>query len=88
MLALKAWPEVGTPADDGLVIVVLHPASRATVIVVPPSARAEAIEELDMGMPMALYRAQIEAVWHGFQAIYIAPGEDAAWDPAWGVLTG
>ena len=88
MLALKAWPKVGTPADDGLVIVVLHPASRATVIVVPPGARDEDIEELDMGMPMAIYRAQIEVVGHRLQAIYIAPGEDAPWDPAWGVLTG
>ena len=87
MLALKTWPTVGTPADDGLVIVVLHLASWATVIVVPPSARNEDIEELDVGMRMALYRAQIEAVGHGLQAIYIAPGEDAPWDPAWGVLT-
>jgi hypothetical protein len=84
MLTLKRWPATGAPADDGLVIV--DPAGRATVLVVPSGARTADIQELDMGMPMALYRAQIEAAQRGFQVIYVAPGEEAQWNPEWGVL--
>jgi hypothetical protein len=86
MLALKPWPTAGSPTDDGLVVIVLHPCSRATVLVVPCSARTEDVEELDMAMPMALYRAQIEAVRRGFRHIYVAPGDEAPWNPEWGVL--
>jgi hypothetical protein len=86
MLTLKRWPATGAPADDGLVIVVLHPASRATVLVVPSGARTPDIQELDMGMPMALYRAQIEAARRGLHVVYVSPGEEAPWEPEWGVL--
>ena len=80
---LKRWPTGGTPADDGLVVIVLHPANRATVLVVPHGAHAEDVDELDMAMPMALYRAQIEATRRGFVHIYVAPNEEARWNQAW-----
>jgi hypothetical protein len=86
MLPLLKWPSSGQPADNGLVVVVLHPARRATVLVVPPSAQECDIEELDMGMPMAIYRAQVEAARRGFGCIYVAPAQDSYWDPAWGVV--
>jgi hypothetical protein len=86
MLPLLKWPSSGQPADDGLVVVVLHRARRATVLVVPPSAQASDIEELDAGMPIAIYRAQVEAARFGFGCIYVAPAQDACWDPAWGVV--
>lgn len=86
MLALKTWPIIGSPADSGLVAVVLHPGNRATVLVVPCAAHSEDIQELDMAMPMALYRAQIEATRHGFAHIWVAPSEGAPWDAEWGQL--
>jgi tartrate dehydratase alpha subunit/fumarate hydratase class I-like protein len=86
MLALKTWPIVGTPADNGLVVVVLHPGNRATVLVAPRAGGSENVEELDMAMPMALYRAQVEATRHGFAHVWIAAGEGAPWDQAWGRL--
>jgi hypothetical protein len=55
---------------------------------VPRGARTEDVEELNVAMPMALYRAQVEALKHGFQAIYVASDENAPWDPVWGVLSG
>jgi hypothetical protein len=88
MLPLVKWPSIGLPEDDGLVVVVLHPARRATVLVVPSCAGANDVEELDMGMPMALYRAQLEAVRRGFMRIYVACGDEAPWDPAWGEMSG
>jgi hypothetical protein len=87
MLLLRTWPSTGAPADDGLVVVVLHPKKRATVLIVPRAARAEDVEEMDMGMPMALYRAQIEAARRGFSCIYVAANEEAPWDAAWGDLS-
>jgi hypothetical protein len=86
MLTLKRWPATDAPADDGLVVVVLHPASQATVLVVPSGARTPDVQELDMSMPMALYRAQIEAARRSFRVIYVSPSEEAQWNPEWGVL--
>jgi hypothetical protein len=86
MLKLKQWPAAGVPPDDGFVIVLIHRASLATVLVVPPGASESDIRELDMGVQMALYRAKLEASRRGFQVIYVSPGEEVPWNPEWGIL--
>ena len=86
MLVLRTWPSSGAPADDGLVVVVLHPANRATILIVPRAERTEDVQEVDMAMPLALYRAQVEAARRGFSRVYVAINEQARWNAAWGVL--
>jgi hypothetical protein len=86
MLRLKQWPEAGVPPDDGLVIVLIHRASLATVLVVPPGASESDIRELDMGVLMALHRAQLEASRRGFEVVYVSPGKELPWNPEWGTL--
>src|SRR5262245_37498230 len=86
MLVLRTWPLTDAPADDGLVVLVLHPESRATILIVPPAAREGDVQEVDMAMPMALYRAQVEAARRGFSSVYVAASEEAPWNTAWGSL--
>ena len=89
MPIFKRWSDENPPGDDGLVVVVLHRESRATVVVSPPlTSGATNVGDVELDTPTALEAAKVQAASYGLETIYVSVNESSApWDEEWGTLT-